>query len=189
MNRIPHDFYPTPVALTRAMLYYIPRDLGAVFDPCVGDGQMLESLPAAKTLSNDINPHPNYEPHYRGDAKSRELWEWLNLRHNIDWVITNPPFKHAAEIAENALIFSHKGVALLLPITFLEPCKGRRRLLEDWSDHLKYVIPINPRPRFRSDTKGTAPATVAWFVWDHHFSWDELDLACPFQFIIDWDKA
>ena len=77
---------------------------------------------------------------------------------------------------------------MLLRLTFLEPCKNRAELLKTYADNLVAVIPVNPRPKFRKDTRSTDSTTVAWFVWRHFHSWKALHINCPFIFEDSWNK-
>jgi hypothetical protein len=77
-----------------------------------------------------------------------------------DWVVTNPPFNQAEKIVRNSLE-SAKSVAMLLRLSFLEPCKNRRDLITGISK----LILINPRPSFTGDGK-TDSTSVAWFIWN-----------------------
>lgn len=42
-----------------------------------------------------------------------------------DWVVTSPPYKGALEFVKAALTVAKVGVALKLPLSFLEPCADR----------------------------------------------------------------
>lgn len=42
-----------------------------------------------------------------------------------DWVVTSPPYKGAIKFVKAALTVAKHGVALKLPLSFLEPCANR----------------------------------------------------------------
>lgn len=42
-----------------------------------------------------------------------------------DWVVTSPPYKGALKFVKATLSVAKKGVALKLPLSFLEPCADR----------------------------------------------------------------
>lgn len=42
-----------------------------------------------------------------------------------DWVVTSPPYKGAIQFVKAALAVATKGVALKLPLSFMEPCGDR----------------------------------------------------------------
>lgn len=122
----------------------------------------------------------------RFDATKASYWK--NTAFKADWIVTNPPFKEAITILDYSYSHANKGVAMLLRITFLEPTVNRSAFLKNHSDNLVRLIPVNPRPKFRADTKSTDSTTVAWFVWNKHFSWQKLGVKSPFQFEINWNK-
>ncbi|CAN0115810.1 unnamed protein product [Ectocarpus sp. 6 AP-2014] len=42
-----------------------------------------------------------------------------------DWVVTSPPYKGAIKYVKAAMAVAEKGVALKLPLPFMEPCGDR----------------------------------------------------------------
>lgn len=48
-----------------------------------------------------------------------------------DWVVTSPPYKGAIKFAKAALAVATVGVALKLPLSFMEPCVYRSAWLQD----------------------------------------------------------
>lgn len=197
-QRIDNDFYETPPALTEQLLDFckkksiitpqISESIGdVILEPCNGDGSIskifLEKNYTVITNDKDTSKIANYHD----DAKFLTLFS--SRRIMFDWAITNPPFNQSAEILNCCLQNARVGAIFLLRLSFLEPANkgnGRRELLLKYADNLRYLIPVNPRPQFREDTKGTDSVTVAWFIFDKCFSWEKAGLLCPFQFIVDW---
>ena len=146
-----------------------------LFEPCVGSGQIVKNIDG-NWITGDFDPDCPGNPTYRDfDATIEENWKGLN----IDWTITNPPFKAAPEILRNALKYSKKGVAYLVRISFLEPCLNR---IDIFKDNPPNKILFLPRPQFicpqiydpegkhkefkpgynyYNDTK-----TCQWMIWD-----------------------
>ena len=181
MKRIDNDFYETPKKLTLSLLKHCPFIEGKVVEPCAGNSKISNCLieEGYEVKATDIIQGVSY------DATKLDYWKLI--ADNPDWTITNPPFNQASEILKYALDFSQLGVAMLLRLTFLEPCKSRAELLKFYADNLVAIIPVNPRPKFRKDTKGSDSATVAWFVWRKDWSWKKLDINCPFIFENQWN--
>jgi hypothetical protein len=174
------DYYQTSEKLTEIFLETVDIR-GSCLEPCAGDGAIARLLPNCYT--NDIDAER--ETDYNIDASDNVSWSLLG---EWEWIVTNPPFSQATDILQNAWEHSRIGMAFLLRLSYLEPCKDRRNFLRKTSDNLRYLIPVNPRPKFRSDKKGGDNVTVAWFIWKKNFSWREKGIESPFLFITDWRK-
>lgn len=183
MARIENDYYPTPTALTMAMLDVLPPNYfeGTILECCAGDGAIARCFDTV--IKTDIDP--KWECSIMDATRPRD-WDLVENFYPIDWVITNPPFNKATKILPLAWKHCAVGMAMLLRITYAEPCKDRRDWLSANSDHLRYFIPVNPRPKFRPDTKGSDSTTVAWLIWDKRWSWQDHGIDPPFKYITDW---
>jgi len=151
------DFYPTPSWATDILMRHIdvsPSD--RVIEPCAGDGDIADALEAhGKTVvRSDIREGLGL----CGDATDADHWSKLG---KVDWTITNPPFSLADKIVDHALKRSSVGVAMLLRLTFLEPCKGRIGIL---TSRPPVQLIVTPRISFTGDGK-TDNVTTAWLVW------------------------
>lgn len=180
LKRHKNDFYETPRKLTQILLKHCPFIEGRIVEPCAGNSAISNYLKEKgyQVYATDIVQGNFY------NATQTDYWK--KMAKTPDWTITNPPFNQATKILEKALDSSRLGVAMLLRLTFLEPCKERAILLQKYADNLVAVIPVNPRPRFRKDTRGSDSTTVAWFVWQHSHSWKALCINCPFIFENHW---
>ncbi|WP_299488772.1 hypothetical protein [Acaryochloris sp. IP29b_bin.137] len=187
-RRILNDYYPTPTPITDLLLGQT-NIRGSVFEPCAGHNAITKVLAnwslitsvSASDLLWDIT-----EGHTTNDATTSVFWSEWGVH---SWIITNPPFSEAEQILPLAFEHCNHGVAFLLRLSYLEPCNGRGNWLRDHADHLKQVIVVNPRIKFRADTKGTDSVTCAWFIWDKRFSWDALGVHCPFIFASNWQEV
>lgn len=157
MTRRAHDFYPTPSWATRELLNRVDIN-GTVLEPCVGAGDMTRELAAVGQLrTNDLDVTHQADSHE--DATNKRWWNTLP---QYDWVITNPPFNVAHKILPHACEHATKGVAMLLRLTYLEPCEGRDMWLSVNPPHRLIVL---PRISFTGDGKADS-VTCAWFVWE-----------------------
>lgn len=186
LGRVANDFYPTPAPITQALIRVIGTDLGQVFEPCAGHGaitNVLQPYLIFDVLESDLT-WGGTQPR---DARTQQFWNyWADGQ--VDNVITNPPFNCAAEILEHAWQHCSMGCAFLLRLSFLEPTKDRAEMLKEMADHMRYVIPVSPRPKFRADTSGCDSVTCAWFVWEKEWSWERMGIRSPFQFVSGWRK-
>jgi hypothetical protein len=161
----PYQFFPTLGWATDILINEIkPYNPRCCFEPCAGDGAISNKLRDAglRVLTNDIDTR--HETTFMLDAKLPDNWRWFP---HFDWAITNPPFNCAAQIIPNAVARASMvpsypwGVAMLLRITYLEPCKNRAQWLIE--NPIKRLI-VLPRMSFTGDRK-TDSVTCAWFIW------------------------
>lgn len=79
-------------------------------------------------------PHARLLPDTNLDASLASFPEDFLLANpgkQPDWVLTSLPYKGALAFVEAALSEAKEGVALKLPISFLEPCADRGEWLEE----------------------------------------------------------
>ena len=194
-TRIHLDAYYTSSKLVEQLLlkYPISKDK-VILECCNGKGHISTYLKQLgyEVITNDIDKETDSHFYFDFSKINEEFKNVLNRNcvsaaneQSEYTVITNPPFNVANKILENCLDIVDE-VIMLLRLSFIEPCKERRAVLNQYKDNLVKVIPISPRPQFRSDTNGSDSVTVAWFIWNKQFSWNKLDISCPFDFITDW---
>ncbi len=166
MARKALDKYRTPPWMTEAFKESFPAiGGGLLIDPCCGDGRMVTALSDrfGDYGANDIDKSESFPSMYF-DATGDDLWEGSDLArmilpcHRNTWVITNPPFAHAAEIAQQALSVT-PNVALLLRMTWLEPRPNRMWLGTNPPD----CMLVLPRGSFSGG--GCDMTSCAWYVW------------------------
>jgi hypothetical protein len=191
-TRVANDFYPTPEKLITAWLKenQILMSLNdRIFDGCAGEGvfqQVLEKGGYTNVFSSDITQPAPEGYGSIADVTDEDYWEFLDQTRGVDWFITNPPYTLATTILRLALKYARRGVILLLRSSYIEPCKDRRDVLLT----LDETTIVNPRPRFRSDTKGSDSSTVGFFVWRdveerkrQVFHFDP-----TIKYLVDWHK-
>jgi DNA modification methylase/ParB-like chromosome segregation protein Spo0J len=159
IDRDPHDFYPTPPEVTRALLKVEEFD-GEIWEPACGDGAMATVLQEAgyDVLSSDLI-----------DRGCGDVRDFLTSRNVSDNIVTNPPFKLAEKFLKKALACSRKKVAMFLPLNFLEG-QDRNELLR--RSPLKTVYVFTNRVTFYrtgTERKGHGRASFAWYVWEHGY--------------------
>lgn len=197
MPRKKNDKYDTPYAplIVAPLVKFLGAALkGTVLECCAGDGNIanaLGDLTDCDVIKKDIlDLFPNH-----WDATNYLAWgNATGTENGIDWTITNPPFNLALPIIENAWEFSRVGIAFLLPITWNEPCEDRRAWLGHHADNLRCIMPVSPRIQFRQGEINPLtgkqykedPRTVAWYVWRKDWSWGEMGIKSPFQYLAGW---
>lgn len=91
-------------------------------------------------------------------------------------IITNPPYKYAAEFVEHALEISqpHRKVAMFLKLQFLEG-KARKELFAKYPPKTVYVSSSRLRCAMNGDFEKYAKSNAvcyAWFVWEKGYTGD-----------------
>jgi len=155
-GRQPHDFYPTPDEATHALLRAEHPHLAGrtVWEPACGDGAMLRVLEAWRLpcVGTDI----------RATGVGRQADFLQTTRLLGDAIVTNPPFRCAAEFIQHALfVLEVDYLALLLKSTFFHAA-NRLPLFRNHPPSVVYPL------TWRIDFLGLGRPTmeVMWVVWD-----------------------
>ncbi|WP_448208682.1 hypothetical protein [Azospirillum sp. sgz302134] len=167
----PHalDFLPTAPWAVRAFVeQYLADDLAGsvVLEPACGGGDMARTLCeyAPTVLTADIADYGlagiDGRPVRIGDFLA---WE---PDREIDWVITNPPFKRAEAFIQHARRFARRGVAVLVRHAFSESIGRFERLFRDTRPDLEavYVERVN-MVLGRLDPEISTATAYTWMVW------------------------
>ena len=156
------DYFPTPPWGTRVLCEQLievaPTD--TILEPACGEGAMSRTLGeySDKVIASDIF-----------DYGHGEVEDFLSSsRDNVDWIITNPPFKLAKEFIHKSLSMTDKGVAMILRIAFLEGI-GRYNDLFYSTPPTKVAVFSEriPMVKGRLDKSAGSATCYAWFVWEH----------------------
>lgn len=159
------DFFPTPPWATRALCQRLGGAGGlnrlSCWDPAAGEGHMVRPLheyfcAVAGTDCFDYG---------RGFAVRDFLFP-TPPDIQPDWIITNPPFKLAAEFIETALQRARVGVAMLCRTALLEGGDRHRRIYARrppaWVGVFSERVPM---VKGRLDRAASSATSYAWFVW------------------------
>jgi len=160
------DRYYTPLELCESVVPLLGVPHGArVVEPSVGAGAWARALraevPGVELIGVDIDPQAGGVEHV--DFFMRADWptaaDKLRKGRRVDWVIGNPPYKHAELHLRRALALT-KNVAFLLRLGFL----SSRRRIPLFADHPPAeVIVLSERPSFTGG--GTDASDYAVIVW------------------------
>lgn len=173
------DLYESPPEAVHALIRAekLPR---VIWEPACGPGSIVRVLRGAghQVYATDLVDYDSRDQDESG-------WDFLleqQLPIGVEAIITNPPFKNAAEFVVHALDLCPR-VVMLLRLAFLE--SSRRAPILD-GGHLARVYPFaNRLPMMHRDgwtgPKVSNPTAFAWFVWDrehqgptelHRISWE-----------------
>lgn len=163
------DFFPTPPWATRALFRHVLPVLGIealarVWEPACGEGHMaavIAEFASMPVIATDIFD-------YGYGTAPVDFLDQLAPPHadDVDWIITNPPFRPADQFALRALDLAKVGVALLLRTQWLESEDRYRSIFRDRPPTL--FAPFVERVamlRGRWDPDASTATSYSWFVW------------------------
>lgn len=167
-DRQEDDFYATDPKAVEALLK-VEKFTPYILEPACGMGHISHTLEQAgyKVISQDKV--------YRGYGlkETKDFFEIEKIM-KMD-IVTNPPYKYAAEFVEHALDIIDEGskVAMFLKLTFLESVK-RLKLFKKYPPQTVYVFSKRQvcAKNGDFDAANTAAVAYAWFVWKKGFTGD-----------------
>lgn len=164
--------YFTPPELTRALLERLKLKPMRIAEPCIGDGWISRELTRDGHQVRGGDLDPQYSPAHGGavDFFSKRASDRYR---ECGGIITNPPWSCAARFARRALEFT-PNVAMLLRLTFLEPCESTSDAARVDLLHKLTACIVLPRVSFIRGKAGTDSVCPAWFIWG--FEWCDLPM-------------
>jgi len=101
-----------------------------------------------------------------GFGEVRDFLTYPYLAGSHDWVITNPPFKHAQDFIDRAMTIAKCGVAILARTVFLESIGRYEGLFKNNPPtYFAQFTERVPMVKGRLDQKASTATGYAWFVW------------------------
>ena len=170
-----NDLYETPEVATLALLRAEPLPR-TIWEPACGPGAIVQVLRDAghQVIATDLVDYRSPDQDHGG----RDFLPERRASDGVEMIVTNPPFKLAAQFAAHALSLCPR-VATLLRLSFLETGNektkaGRARLFvldsgQSGADPCfsKPLADDAPRRLGRSATNSVA---FAWFVWERGYT-------------------
>ena len=110
------------------------------------------------------------------DLIDRWYWEQLDflkeldIKVDVDWIITNPPYKYGKQWIEKSLKYA-PNVVMLMKLVFLESADRYEFFKTSW---LKQVLVYSKRLWVYKDnikTKNSWLVAYAWFIFDREYKW------------------
>lgn len=163
------DDFPTPPWATRALVEHVLKGNGYgsrdhVWEPACNRGYMVRPLKEYFSVvrASDINDYGWDGQQYVADF----LFPDPSARGH-DWIITNPPFRLAAQFAERCRdLKPHKGYALLVRSAFLEGVDRYETLFKPHPPAIiaQFVERV-PMVKGRHDPTASTATSYTWLVW------------------------
>jgi hypothetical protein len=164
------DDFPTPPWATRGLIEHVidkNEALAAMtcWEPACGVGHMSKVL---KEYFFDVR---STDAHQYGYGTILNFLTEPHQPNSYDWVITNPPFRHAEDFVLRALTIARKGVAILARSVFLESI-GRYHAIfrETPPNKFAQFSERVPMVKGRLDKSASTATGYAWLVWEKEFS-------------------
>jgi hypothetical protein len=158
-----YDDYPTPPWATRALLEHVIGNhwqKNNCLEPGCGAGYM------SRTLREYFAEVEAYDAVSYGDNEIRDFLAYDYNDQQYDWIITNPPFKHAEEFTQKGIKLAKIGVAIFARTSFVESVGRYMRLYKATPPStiafFTERVPINRQKMERDNTTATC---YSWFVW------------------------
>jgi hypothetical protein len=170
------DDFPTPPWATRALVAHVLFGLKPglerrisqqmVWEPACNRGYMAKPLAEyfERVFATDIH---NYG--WAGQQETADfLLDGYGPLTNPDWIITNPPFRLAAQFAAKCIEWELSGgFALLVRSAFLEGAARYRDLFEDNPPSvIAQFVERVPMVRGRHDPDASTATAYCWLVWE-----------------------
>jgi hypothetical protein len=160
------DDFPTPPWATRALIEHVLEGKEALaemtcWEPACGAGHMSKIL---KEYFATVRSSDAYDYRYG------EIFDFVATscaEESYDWIITNPPFRHAEGFVLRALKGARKGVAILARSVFLESVGRYETIFRDHppTKFAQFSERV-PMVRGRLDRKASTATGYAWLVWE-----------------------
>ena len=184
------DDFPTPPWATRALCEHVLIDYDltkqSVWEPACGRGYMSRTLEEyfAQVTETDLFDYG------RGG-----LCNFLDFDCDIkkhDWIITNPPFKHAEKFIRKAFEYAQTGVAMLVRTSFLEGVNRYKTIFGDFDTRPTIVAQFServPMVKGRVDRKASTATSYCWIVWEleRHPTCVQMDWIEPCRKLLERD--
>ena len=159
------DDFPTPPWATRALLEHVIGG-GKVsklncLEPACNKGHMSRVLEEyfSSVQSSDVWDY--------GYGKVEDFLTSPYRTGEVDWVITNPPFRLAEDFINKSLEIASVGVAILARTVFLESVGRYNRMFKINSPTVFAQFSERvPMVKGRLDKKASTATGYAWFVWN-----------------------
>lgn len=164
----PHDSlddFPTPPWATRALCEFL-RDIGEPLsertcrEPAANRGHMV------KPLAEYFDSVEASDIHDYGAGFPVNDYLFGPLPDEVDWTITNPPFRLAEQFIERAIQTSRVGCAVIVRAAFLEGVGRYQRLYATRKPG--YVLQFTERVvmhKGKLSANGSTATAYAWLIW------------------------
>ena len=173
-KRVENDYYATDPKSVKALFKAHKIKSKSFYEPCVGAGHISKVI--RKKFKKATIFESDLVDRGCGTGGVNFLTDDVLNTKKVDWIVTNPPYKHALEFIDKSLELTKIGVAMFLKIQFLES-QGRKEWFKKKPPKYVYVFSKRQDPWRNGDElnpetgkKWGSTMCFAWFVWEHGFT-------------------
>lgn len=148
------DFYPTPKEAVAPLLPHLPK-VFEYWEPCAGNGALIDALPGVAVGAIDILP--KREDISRADALTATPERYVDL------IITNPPWDRKILHPMIERFSGFKPTWLLFDADWMHTKQSA-----EFSPFLHKVVSVG-RVKWIPDSKMTGKDNCAWYLFDQSF--------------------
>ena len=153
-DRVERDFYPTPLSAVLPLLPHLPAVDFTYWEPCAGDGALIDHLPGTARAVSDIEPQ-------RADIAQCDALAWhLRYTINVDLIITNPPWDRKILHPMIEYFSSMKPTWLLFDADWMHTRQSAELI-----KHCRKIVSVG-RVKWIPDSKMTGKDNCAWYLFD-----------------------
>lgn len=150
-DRNPRDYYPTPPEAVTPLLPHLPREF-SYWEPCAGDGALIDALPGRCIAATDI--HPMRQDVERGDALVSDYSTQADL------IITNPPWERSLLHPMIDRLSGLKPTWLLFDADW-----PHTRQATPFLPHLRKIVSVG-RVKWIQGSKHSGKDNCCWYLFD-----------------------
>jgi hypothetical protein len=154
-KRVERDFYPTPKAAVVPLIPHLPREFFLYWEPCAGDGALIDHLSGVCYSATDIEPQAKWIR--KADALQEESQVFA-----IDYIITNPPWDRKILHPMIERFSSLRPTWLLFDADWMHTKQSAPFM--PW---LRKIVSVG-RVKWIPDSKMTGKDNCAWYLFDQN---------------------
>lgn len=160
-ERIPRDYYPTPIKAVEPLVHHLPYSFDYV-EPCAGDGRLVDHITKLTgghgecLFKSDI--HPRADGIFKNDALNLDLGGYGT----VDYCITNPPWErkflhrfidHWVDVAPTWILFDADWMHTKQSAVYMTYCSK--------------VVSVG-RVKWIEGSKSVGKDNCAWYLFDRN---------------------
>jgi hypothetical protein len=156
-ERIPRDFYPTPPEAVAPLVPHLPAGWWSYWEPCAGDGALIEALPGFCFAATDIEP--------RADGiRKHDAEQGVDPMcvSGADFIVTNPPWDRKILHPMIGHFSAARPTWLLFDADWMHTKQS-----SPFMPWLRKVVSVG-RVKWIKDSPHTGKDNCAWYLFDQN---------------------